>query len=211
MLVQVIVFTGGGTGGHVYPGLAVLQALRSSLGQAPVRLVWIGSKDGIERGIVTGLGLEYHAVPTGKLRRYWSWKNVADAFRIVAGYLASRVLLRRLAPVFVFSKGGFVSVPPVRAAASLGIPVYSHESDFDPGLATRLNLRASRLVFCAYAESVAQFPPRHAPVWSSAAIRSALRCRGATPPGCASGRACRPVCRSCWCWAAASGPARSTS
>jgi UDP-N-acetylglucosamine--N-acetylmuramyl-(pentapeptide) pyrophosphoryl-undecaprenol N-acetylglucosamine transferase len=155
---QVIVFTGGGTGGHVYPGIAVLEALRETLG-GDVRFVWIGSKTGIEKTIVEGLGLEYRGVSSGKLRRYLDWRNVADAFRIVAGYFQSLKHLKQLKPRLVFSKGGFVSVPPVRAARRLGIPVYSHESDLDPGLATRLNLGASRAVYCAYPESAAHYPP----------------------------------------------------
>lgn len=154
---QVIVFTGGGTGGHVYPGIAVLQALRSAVGP-DFRFVWMGSQAGIERTIAEGLGLEYRCIATGKLRRYFDWKNITDLGRIVLGYFQARRHLRELKPVFVFSKGGFVSVPPVKAARSLGIPVYSHESDLDPGLATRLNLGASRLVFCAYPESVDHFP-----------------------------------------------------
>lgn len=157
MFLQVIVFTGGGTGGHVYPGIAVLQALRQSLGSS-VRFVWIGSQTGIERTIVEGLGIEYRAIATGKLRRYFDWKNVSDLVRIVRGYFQARKHLKELRPLFVFSKGGFVSVPPVRAARSLKLPVYSHESDLDPGLATRLNLKASQLVFCAYPESLPFFP-----------------------------------------------------
>ena len=158
MFLQVIVFTGGGTGGHVYPGIAVLQALRSSLGP-DFRFVWMGSQNGIEKTIAEGLGLEYRAIATGKLRRYLDWKNFTDLARIVKGYVQARRHLKELKPVFVFSKGGFVSVPPVRAAKALRIPVYSHESDLDPGLATRLNLGASQLIFCAYPESVEHFPP----------------------------------------------------
>jgi UDP-N-acetylglucosamine--N-acetylmuramyl-(pentapeptide) pyrophosphoryl-undecaprenol N-acetylglucosamine transferase len=145
--------------GHVSPGIAVLQALRQALGNKPLRVVWIGSEKGIERLVVEGLGIEYRAIATGKLRRYLSWENVTDLSRIVRGYFQARKVLKELRPAFLFSKGGFVSVPPVRAARSLGIPVYSHESDLDPGLATRLNLKASRRVFCAYAESLAHFPP----------------------------------------------------
>jgi len=158
VFLQVIVFTGGGTGGHVYPGVAVLQALQTAWKDQPVRFVWIGSEHGIEKTIAEGLGLEYRAIATGKLRRYFSWKNFTDLVRILRVYFQAKKHLKQLKPLFVFSKGGFVSVPPVRAAHKLGIPVYSHESDLDPGLATRLNLGASRLVFCAYPESVSHFP-----------------------------------------------------
>jgi len=142
----------------VFPGIAVLQALQEGLKATPIRFVWIGSRTGIERSLVEGLGLEYRAVSTGKLRRYFDWKNFTDLGRIVAGYFQSRQILRELRPAFLFSKGGFVSVGPVRAARKLKIPVYSHESDLDPGLATKLNLGSSRLVFCAYPESVPFFP-----------------------------------------------------
>jgi UDP-N-acetylglucosamine--N-acetylmuramyl-(pentapeptide) pyrophosphoryl-undecaprenol N-acetylglucosamine transferase len=151
-----VVFTGGGTGGHVYPGIALAQSL---LLQAEFRLVWIGSHQGIERRVVEALGWEYRAISTGKLRRYLSWKNLTDLARIAAGYFQSRRLLRELKPSFVFSKGGFVSVPPVKAAKALRIPVYSHESDLDPGLATRLNLASSRLLFVGYEKTRQGFPP----------------------------------------------------
>ena len=180
MFLQVIVFTGGGTGGHVYPGIAVLQALRSSLGP-DFRFVWMGSQNGIEKTIAEGLGLEYRAIATGKLRRYLDWKNFTDLARIVKGYFQARRHLKELKPVFVFSKGGFVSVPPVRAAKALRIPVYSHESDLDPGLATRLNLGASQLIFCAYPESVEHFPPaaraKVAAVLLLPAVRRLLTCQ----------------------------------
>ena len=132
-----IAFTGGGTGGHIYPGLAVIQALRAK--GFGGRIVWIGSRKDLDRGIVEKEGIEYFAVPSGKLRRSLTLKNLVDAFRVAAGFVASRRLLASLKPALLFSKGGYVSVPPCRAAASLGIPYFTHESDTSPGLATRLN------------------------------------------------------------------------
>jgi len=151
-----IVFSGGGTGGHIYPGLAVAAALQA---KSACRCVWIGSSQGMDRDIVATAGLEFFGVPSGKLRRYFSLRNVTDLFRIGAGYVAARRLLKRLKPDLLFSKGGFVSVPPCAAAASLGIPVFTHESDFSPGLATRLNLRFAERVFVAYEETIAALPP----------------------------------------------------
>ncbi|NNM67609.1 MAG: undecaprenyldiphospho-muramoylpentapeptide beta-N-acetylglucosaminyltransferase [Spirochaetales bacterium] len=152
---QVIVFTGGGTGGHVYPGLAVLAQLKQL---TSARLLWIGSHDGLEKTLVEQAGVEFYGIPSGKLRRYLSFKNLTDLFKILHGYFAARKLLKRFKPCVVFSKGGFVSVPPVWAARSLKIPVVSHESDFDPGLATKLNLKSSRWVCVPYPESVQHFP-----------------------------------------------------
>jgi UDP-N-acetylglucosamine--N-acetylmuramyl-(pentapeptide) pyrophosphoryl-undecaprenol N-acetylglucosamine transferase len=147
-----LAFTGGGTGGHVFPGLAVIEELKV---RGYRRFLWIGSAAGVERQLVESAGIPYRAIPAGKLRRYLSVKNVTDLFRVAGGYLAARSLLKTERPTLLFSKGGFVSVPPVAAAGSLGIPVISHESDLDPGLATRINARSSDLVLTAYPETAA--------------------------------------------------------
>lgn len=153
---SVIVFTGGGTGGHIYPGLAVIEALRKDF---QGRIVWIGSKKDSDRRTVEAAGVEYLAIPSGKLRRSFSLENIADAFRVLAGYAAARRTLKRLKPLLVFSKGGYVSVPPCRAAASLGIPVFTHESDLSAGLATRLNARRAERILVSYEETLARLPP----------------------------------------------------
>lgn len=152
-----IVFTGGGTGGHVYPGLALIQEFRR-LGYS--NFLWIGSKYGIEGTIVKDQGINFVGVSSGKLRRYWDIRNFFDLFRIFWGFVQSFFLFVKSKPYFVFSKGGFVSVPPVYAAGILGVPIFSHDSDLDPGLATRLNLRFSKLVFTAYPESLKHFPTK---------------------------------------------------
>jgi UDP-N-acetylglucosamine--N-acetylmuramyl-(pentapeptide) pyrophosphoryl-undecaprenol N-acetylglucosamine transferase len=153
-----IAFTGGGTGGHIYPGLAVAAHLRPRY-----RVFWIGSRTGMDRTLVEGAGLEFFGIPAGRLRRYVSLKTIPDAFRVAAGFFAARKILKKERPALLFSKGGFVSVPPCAAAASLGIPVFTHESDYSPGLATRLNARFVRrgpgLIFTACEDTAAFFPP----------------------------------------------------
>jgi UDP-N-acetylglucosamine--N-acetylmuramyl-(pentapeptide) pyrophosphoryl-undecaprenol N-acetylglucosamine transferase len=157
-----IAVTGGGTGGHIYPGLAVVERLKTRLEGRDFRIFWIGANTGMDRSIVEGAGLEFFGIPAGKLRRYASLKTIPDAFRVFAGFCAARRILKRQKVRLLFSKGGFVSVPPCAAAASLGIPVCTHESDFSPGLATRLNLRFVRRtggrVFVAYNDTRAFMP-----------------------------------------------------
>jgi UDP-N-acetylglucosamine--N-acetylmuramyl-(pentapeptide) pyrophosphoryl-undecaprenol N-acetylglucosamine transferase len=153
---ETIVFTGGGTGGHVYPGIAVIERLRR---EWTGNILWVGSSKGMERAILEGRGIPFRGVPSGKLRRYFSLRTGIDAFRVLGGFFASLVLFIRVRPRAVFSKGGYVSVPPVYAARLLGIPVVSHESDFDPGLATLLNARCSRKVLVPYEDSADTFPP----------------------------------------------------
>ncbi len=153
---RLVVFTGGGTGGHVFPGIAVIEKLRQL--EPSIEVVWIGSSLPLERGIVDRFGVRFVPIPSGKLRRYVSLRNVVDLFKIVGGLVKALWLLRRLHPPLLFSKGGYVSVPPVAAAHLLGIPVFTHESDVDPGLATRMNARFAERIFVAYEESRKFFP-----------------------------------------------------
>ena len=152
--VKTVVFTGGGTAGHVFPGLAVAAALG-----ADIRVVWIGSRKGMERHLVEERAIPYIGVPAGKWRRYLSLRNLSDLLSVVAGFASSVVHLMRLRPAALFSKGGYVSVPPVLAARFLGIPIATHESDLDPGLATRINARFADRILVSYTETVDCFPP----------------------------------------------------
>ena len=126
---KTVVMTGGGTGGHVYPALPLIQKLKEK--ECPI--YWIGSNQGIEKDLAARWDLSYRGISTGKLRRYFSLRNFTDIFRILAGFFQSLIILSKLKPAFLFSKGGFVSVPPVLAALCLRIPVYTHDSDVDPG------------------------------------------------------------------------------
>lgn len=151
------IFTGGGTGGHVYPGLAVWQQVQQWW---PGPLLWVGSKSGMEKAIVADAGLPFLGIPAGKLRRYWSFRNLTDVARILAGFLHMLLFLLRHRVAFVFSKGGFVTVPVVWAAALFRIPVFSHESDLVPGLATRLNLPFSRRLYVCHTSVRGRLPAR---------------------------------------------------
>lgn len=183
--------TGGGTAGHVFPGLAVAEEL-ARLRQC--RVFWIGGSAGIERQLVQQAGLPFHGIPAGKLRRYFSLRNLTDVARVAAGVAASIAILRRERPSVLFSKGGYVSVPPVVAARLLGIPCITHESDFDPGLATRINMRFCRTVCVSWPQTVSYLPADVAgravvtgnPV--RAALASADPARGRAYVGCPAGR-----------------------
>jgi len=133
--VKRIVLTGGGTAGHVSPN----QALIPHLEREGWEIHYIGTKAGIERTLIEPIpGVTYHAVSSGKLRRYFDWKNFTDPFRVIAGAFQSFSIIRKLKPSIVFSKGGFVSVPVVIGAALCGVPVVMHESDITPGLANKI-------------------------------------------------------------------------
>jgi UDP-N-acetylglucosamine--N-acetylmuramyl-(pentapeptide) pyrophosphoryl-undecaprenol N-acetylglucosamine transferase len=154
-----VAFTGGGSGGHIYPGLALAASLRLT---GNVRIIWIGSTSPLDRNIVEGAGIPFFAIKSGKLRRYFSLKNIADIFHILAGYVQAKKILKKERPALLFSKGGFVSVPPCAAARSLNIPLITHESDFSPGLATKINSFFADKVCLSYAETRKFFSPKTA-------------------------------------------------
>lgn len=161
--VLTVVFAGGGTGGHIYPGLAVADELRAAADRdgKKIRICWLGCSAGMDRTIVeknvnkdgVRSADEFYGIPAGKLRRYFSFKNIADIFKIIAGFAVSFAVLVKLKPAVLFSKGGFVSVPPCAAAGILHIPVYTHECDFTPGLATKLNSRSAKHILLSYKET----------------------------------------------------------
>ncbi|MBR1536045.1 MAG: undecaprenyldiphospho-muramoylpentapeptide beta-N-acetylglucosaminyltransferase [Treponema sp.] len=156
------VFAGGGTGGHIYPGLAVADELRSIATQnnEEIKIVWLGNSLGMDKDLVEKSGSvdAFVGLPSGKLRRYFSFKNFTDFFKIFAGCVKAFFTLLKLKPAVLFSKGGFVSVPPCFAAKILGIPVLTHECDFTPGLATRLNSKFASKILVSYEETKAYLP-----------------------------------------------------
>ncbi|OCS88699.1 undecaprenyldiphospho-muramoylpentapeptide beta-N-acetylglucosaminyltransferase [Caryophanon tenue] len=167
-----IVLTGGGTAGHV----SLNQAIIPTLLKQGFDVHYVGSKAGIEKDLITQAfpnDVTYHAISSGKLRRYFSWQNFSDPFKVLAGVTQTMAILRKIKPVIVFSKGGFVSVPVVMAAKALGIPVVNHESDVTPGLANKLALPFVSHIFTVFNETLAHLP-EHKATCTGSIIRSEL-------------------------------------
>ncbi len=164
-----IVLTGGGTAGHVTPNIALLPFLK----QAGYEIYYIGSRNGIEEKLIRERNIPYYGISSGKLRRYFDWKNFTDPFRVIRGYGQARRILRQIKPDVLFSKGGFVSVPVVRAASRLHIRTIIHESDMTPGLANRLAIPAADKVCCSFPETLKYLPADKA-VLSGSPIRMDL-------------------------------------
>ena len=145
-----IVMTGGGTAGHVTPNIALFDSLQKD----GYEIHYIGSYEGIEKGLIEDKKIPYYGISSGKFRRYRSWKNLTDPFRVLHGFFQARRLLGRIRPNVVFSKGGFVSVPVVMAAKTRHIPVIIHESDLTPGLANKLAMPSATKVCCNFPETL---------------------------------------------------------
>lgn len=148
---KTIVFTGGGSAGHVTPNLALMHRLK----QLGWEIKYIGSGTGIEKDIIEREGVPFYPISSGKLRRYFDLKNFKDPFRVIKGVYESYRLLRRLKPAIVFSKGGFVSVPVVLGSRMNKVPVIIHESDITPGLANKISIPFATKVCVTFPESLA--------------------------------------------------------
>ena len=149
-----IVLTGGGTAGHVTPNIALVPKLKES----GFEIKYIGTYNGMEKQLVEDAGLDYIGISSGKLRRYFSWKNFSDPFRVAKGYFEALRLMKRYKPDVVFSKGGFVAVPVVLAAKHYKVPVIIHESDMTPGLANKICMRTAKKICCNFPETVKLLP-----------------------------------------------------
>lgn len=149
-----IILTGGGTAGHVTPNIALLPKLEEN----GYEVKYIGSYNGIEKNLIEDCGLKYYGISTGKLRRYFDLKNFSDPFRVLKGFAEAKKIINEEKPDIIFSKGGFVSVPVVIAAARCNIPVIIHESDITPGLANKLSFSSATKICCNFPETVKMLP-----------------------------------------------------
>lgn len=145
-----IVLTGGGTTGHVAVNLALIPKLL----EEGYEIYYMGSKKGIERELIEPFKeVKYESIATGKLRRYLSWENFLDMFRVGAGVFQSIWKIFRIRPNVIFSKGGFVSVPVLAGGWVNGVPAISHESDLTPGLANKLVQPFVKTLFTTFPET----------------------------------------------------------
>lgn len=165
-----IVFTGGGTAGHVTPSVPLIQVLQNK----GATIFYVGSKEGIERSLVAPLNIPYYSVTTGKLRRYWSWQNLLTPFQLVLGIVQSFLLCRRLKPNIIFSKGGFVALPVVIGAWLNRIPIVIHESDLTPGLANRLSFPFAKLICVTFPVTTQYFKNKDKVLVTGVPIRESL-------------------------------------
>lgn len=166
----IILLTGGGTAGHV----SVNEALIPVFLTRGYDVHYIGSHKGIEKELIGNYPeVTYHAIQSGKLRRYFSMKNFTDPFRVSAGVFQALSIIRKLKPEFIFSKGGFVSVPVVLAGKLTKTPVVIHESDVTPGLANKLALPFSNHIFTVF-EKTLNYVAAEKATCSGAVIRPEL-------------------------------------
>ncbi|UPA16609.1 undecaprenyldiphospho-muramoylpentapeptide beta-N-acetylglucosaminyltransferase [Borrelia coriaceae] len=149
-------FTGGGTGGHVFPGIAIISKLREL--DTNIEFFWLGQKNSMEDRIIKEYPyIKFIAIPSGKLRRYFSLKNFTDFFKVIFGIIKSFLIIKKYKPQIIYATGGFVSSPPIIAASLLKIKSVTHEMDLDPGLATKINSKFANKIHISFKESTKYF------------------------------------------------------
>lgn len=164
-----IILTGGGTAGHVTPNIALIPELQ----KRGYEIHYIGSKEGIEKELISNFDIPYYGISSGKLRRYFDLKNFTDPFRIIKGFAEAGKIIKEVKPDVIFSKGGFVTVPVVKAAVKKKVPCVLHESDISPGLANRLCIPSATAICANFPETLEHLPKDKAHLTGSP-IRSEL-------------------------------------
>jgi len=178
-----ILVAGGGTGGHIYPALAVIEELEKS---GYKDIIYVGSNAGMEIKIIPQLDLKFHFIHAGKFRRYHSnviinlinpqtiLSNIGDVFKVIRGFFQSRAIIREYQPEIVFIKGGYVGLPVGLAAASMGYPLFIHESDSEMGLSNRILSRFAERIMVSYPENFYTDLPKAKLIFTGNPVRKDL-------------------------------------
>ncbi len=151
-----IIFTGGGTAGHVMPNIVLIKEFIKDNWE----VAYIGSEAGMERELIEKMNVKYYAIATGKFRRYFDFKNFTDPFRVIKGVGEAISIISKVKPDVIFSKGGFVAVPVVIAGSINKIPVIIHESDMTPGLANKISAKFSKKICVNFPETLSHIDKR---------------------------------------------------
>ncbi len=166
-----IVFSGGGTLGPVTPLLAIAQVCRQKY--PDTEFVWIGTKNGPERELVEKAGIRFETLTSGKWRRYFSFLNIFDIFRIFWGFCQSFVFVLVEKPTLMISAGGFVSVPLHYAGTLLGVKSWIHQQDFEVGMANKFMAPLADKITVALESNLTKFNKKKT-VWLGNPVRAEI-------------------------------------
>ncbi|MBV8695046.1 MAG: undecaprenyldiphospho-muramoylpentapeptide beta-N-acetylglucosaminyltransferase [Chloroflexi bacterium] len=150
-----VLISGGGTGGHIYPALAVATQLQKEY-QADI--LYLGSDDGLETQVVPAAGLRLEVIKAGKLQRFVSWKTLSGIARVPLGIAQAIGIVRTFHPDVAFTSGGYVAVPAGLAAYFNSVPLLMHQQDVPPNLSNRLLAPLATRISVAFADSLRYFP-----------------------------------------------------
>lgn len=157
-----VIMTGGGTGGHIYPAIAIAEEIRRRDPKAEI--LFVGTKHGMEKDIVPKNGYELKFITVSGLNRRQPWKNIRTIHDLKKGMDEAKAIVKQFKPDVVIGTGGYVCGPVVRAASSMGVRTYIHEQNAFPGLTNKLLSRKVNRVFIAFEEAADYFHTKDRPV-----------------------------------------------
>jgi UDP-N-acetylglucosamine--N-acetylmuramyl-(pentapeptide) pyrophosphoryl-undecaprenol N-acetylglucosamine transferase len=173
-----VLVSGGGSGGHIYPALAVATQLAR---QYQAEILYLGSDDGLENELAPAAGFPLRVVKAGKLRRYVSWQTLSGIARVPGGMAQAALIVRAFRPDVVFTSGGYVAVPAGLGARLNGVPLLMHQQDVPPNLSNRLLAPLATRISLAFAASLGYFPARKTLHLGNPVRQAMLDMRGVTP------------------------------
>ncbi|HAA90414.1 MAG: UDP-N-acetylglucosamine--N-acetylmuramyl-(pentapeptide) pyrophosphoryl-undecaprenol N-acetylglucosamine transferase [Thermoanaerobacterales bacterium 50_218] len=153
-----VLITGGGTGGHLYPALTVAGILRKK--DPDGEILFVGSRDGLEKKVVPAQGYPFWEITTARWPRRFSLDLFSFSLALGKGYLEGLRIIRKFRPQVVFATGGYVSVPVALAAATLKVPLFLHEQNSVPGLANVFLAHWAEAVFTTFPISPKSIPAK---------------------------------------------------
>jgi UDP-N-acetylglucosamine--N-acetylmuramyl-(pentapeptide) pyrophosphoryl-undecaprenol N-acetylglucosamine transferase len=167
-----VLITGGGTGGHLYPALAVAGLLKEK--DPDGKILFVGTESGLESQVVPEQGYRFCQIQAVKWPRRITWRSFGVFKSLYDGYKQGKALIREFHPQAVFATGGYVSVPLALAAARMRIPIFLHEQNSVPGMANKLLARWARVVFTAFPVKPGIFPATAKVIYTGLPVRSAI-------------------------------------
>jgi UDP-N-acetylglucosamine--N-acetylmuramyl-(pentapeptide) pyrophosphoryl-undecaprenol N-acetylglucosamine transferase len=173
-----VIVSGGGTGGHVYPALAVAAQLRL---QHQAEILFLGSDDGLETQLVPAAGFRLETIKAGKLRRYVSWQTVKGVMRVPLGMWQAVEVVRRFHADVAFTSGGYVAVPAGLAAYLNHVPLLMHQQDVPPNLSNKQVAPLATKISVAFEDSLAYFPAHKTLVLGNPVRQAILDVRQVAP------------------------------
>lgn len=160
--------------GSVSPLLAVYEELKKR--DIRWEAIWIGTKEGPEAQVIKDFGVPFMSISSGRFRRFFSFKNLVDPFKVLWGIHQAKKILREFKPNIVLTAGSFVSYPVARAAAKLGVPVFIHQQDIEKGLANKMMEKYATMTTVSFDPSIADFNYKKVALTSNPARMDRLHC-----------------------------------
>lgn len=172
-----IMFTGGGTGGHLFPIIAIIREIRRLKPDQELKFYYLGPDHELTKLLLPQQGVEVKTIVSGKIRRYWTptsvFKNLFDLlFKIPIGFVQSFFYVLTISPDLILTKGGTGSVPVVWWGWTFLTPIVIHESDVAPGFSNKIASRFAIEIFVSFPETE-YFPPQKM-IWTGNPIRTRL-------------------------------------